>query len=197
MTERKARYQRETKETKIEVELALDGQGRYQVKTRLDMLNHLLEQWAHHGLFDLRLSVPADDKDDHHLVEDVALALGRAFLEALGERRGLRRMAHALVPMDEALALVAVDLSGRGYAGLEIPFAGERVGDIPTLLVSHFLSTLAVEGRFTLHGRLLAGSDDHHKAEALFKALGRALDEATTPDPRRAGEVPSTKGVID
>lgn len=195
--ERQGRVRRQTRETTVEVEVNLDGRGQYRVQTGLDMLNHLVEQWALHGHFDLKLSAASEDRDDHHLVEDVAVGLGRALLEALAERQGVRRMGHALVPMDDALALVAVDISGRGYAVVDAPFLLEKVGDLPSHLIPHFLSTLATEGRFNLHARFLAGSDDHHKAEALFKALGRAMGEAISLEPRRAGGVPSTKGIID
>ena len=132
----------------------------------------------------------------HHLVEDVAIVLGRALNEAVGEGRGIIRMGHALVPLDETLAQVVVDLSGRPYAVVNIPFEGPTIGDLPSDLVRHFLEVLALEGRFNLHAQVLAGTNDHHKAEALFKALARARRQAVTPDPRAPGDVPSTKGTI-
>lgn len=186
---------RETSETKVHVELALDGSGACEVNTGIRMLDHLLAQLARHGLFDMKITASGADK--HHLVEDAAIALGRAFNEALGERRGIVRMAHALVPMDEALALVAVDISGRGYAVVEAPIGEENVGDLPADLVRHFLESLAAEAKLNLHARMLSGTNDHHKAEALFKALARALDAATRIDERIAGQIPSTKGVIE
>ncbi len=134
--------------------------------------------------------------DAHHTAEDVALALGRALDQALGERRGIRRMAHAIVPMDDALALVAVDLSGRPYAVCDLPLHGEMLGALPAEMVEHVLASLATAGRLNLHARILAGSNDHHKVEALFKALARALDEATSIDPRLVGVIPSTKGTL-
>ena len=194
MAERLARVKRETGETSIEVELNIDGSGQCQTKTGIRFFDHLLDQLARHGVFDLKVS--ATGADQHHLVEDVAICLGRALSQALGERKGIVRMANSLVPMDDALAQVAVDISGRGYAVVEVTFNGSQVGDLEAGLVEHFLRSLAHEARFNLHARIIYGSDDHHKAEAMFKALARALDEATRTDPRRKG-VPSTKGVIE
>jgi len=194
---RKAIVKRETKETRVSVELDLDGSGRYQISTGIGMLDHLLEQLARHGGLDITLDAAGDiERDPHHLVEDVGLALGRALDQALGERRGIVRFGHAVVPMDEALALVAVDLGGRGYAGIEASFQREKVGDLPTENIAHLLSALAREGRFNLHLRLLAGSDTHHMAEAGFKALARALRDAIRIDERIAGEIPSTKETL-
>jgi imidazoleglycerol-phosphate dehydratase len=168
-----------------------------QVDTGIGMLDHLLEQVAQHGLIDITIKAQGDlHRDAHHTAEDVALCLGRALNDALGDRQGIVRMADALVPLDEALALVALDLSGRGYSSLDLSWAGERMGDLPTDMVGHVLATLAAEGRFTLHARILSGGNDHHKAEALFKALGRALGVASRLDPRRAGQTPSTKGKL-
>lgn len=196
MGDRKGVVERATRETRIRAELDLDGSGQAQVETGIGMLDHLLEQIARHGRFDLTLRAQGDlQVDEHHTVEDAAIVLGQAFHQALGERRGIVRMGHAIVPLDEALALVAVDLGGRGYAVVEAAFAEARVGELPASLLIHFLETFAREARLNLHARLLAGSDDHHKAEALFKALARALDAATRIDPRLAGEVPSTKGM--
>ena len=198
MTDRKASLERETAETKVAVELDLDGTGQCQVTTGLSMLDHMLSQLARHGRFDLQASATSDkDPDGHHLVEDVAIVLGQAFGQALGDRKGIVRMAHAVVPLDEALAMVAVDFSGRGYAVLDTPFSAEMVGDLLPDMARHFLETLALEGRFNLHARFLAGINDHHKIEALFKALAKALDAATRLDPRIAGQIPSTKGFIE
>jgi imidazoleglycerol-phosphate dehydratase len=184
------------------VRVDLEGSGRAQVDTGIGMLDHLLEQIGQHGLIDITIKSQGDlHRDAHHTAEDVALCLGRALNDALGDRQGIVRMADALVPMDEALALVALDLSGRGYSSLDLSWAGEHLGDpagvsLPTDMVGHILATLAAEGRFTLHARILSGGNDHHKAEALFKALGRALGAATRLDPRRAGQTPSTKGKL-
>jgi len=189
---------RETKETKITLELNIDGSGASEIGTGVGMFDHLLEQLAKHGRFDLELRAKGDlQVDEHHTVEDAGVVLGQAFAQALGERKGIVRMAHAIVPMDKALALVAVDLSGRGHAKVEVSYDKEYINELPTELVGHFLESFAIEGRFNLHAQLLSGGNDHHKAEAIFKALARALDEATRIDERIAGEIPSTKGVID
>jgi imidazoleglycerol-phosphate dehydratase len=198
---RQGSIERETKETRVSVRVDLDPPSAgAQVDTGIGMLDHLLEQVGQHGLIDITIKAKGDlHRDAHHTAEDVALCLGRALNDALGDRQGIVRMADALVPMDEALAQVALDLSGRGYASLDLSWSGEHLGDpagvsLPTDLVGHILATLAAEGRFTLHARILSGGNDHHKAEALFKALGRALGAASRLDPRRAGQTPSTKG---
>jgi len=191
MSKRLATVKRDTKETQISLELNLDGSGQYQIATGLKMLDHLLSQLAQHGRFDLKIAASGDDP--HHLIEDVAICLGKAFNEALGEKRGIIRMANASVPMDDALATVAVDISGRAYTVLELPFTGNDMAGFPTDLIRHFLESLAIEARFNLHVNIAYGTNDHHKAEALFKALGRALDVATGVDARISGELPSTK----
>jgi imidazoleglycerol-phosphate dehydratase len=189
---------RETAETRVEVQLNLDGRGHADIHTGVGFLDHMLNALARHARFDLELQATGDlGVDEHHTVEDVAIALGRALGNALGDRSGIARMGHAIVPMDEALALVAVDIGGRGYCAFEGEFSAARVGTMATSLVSHFFQSLAFESRMNLHARLLAGTDDHHRAEALFKALARALHQATRPDPLLAGEVPSTKRVIE
>lgn len=198
MAERRARLERETAETKVILELALEGTGQAQVDTGLGMLDHLLTLLAWHGLFDITIEAKGDLKvDPHHTVEDVALALGKALREALGDRRGIQRMGHAIIPMDEALAMVAVDLGGRGYAAVEASFSTERIGELPTELIHHFLASMALEAQMNLHARVLHGLNDHHKAEALFKALARALDAATRLDERIPERPPSTKEVIE
>ena len=192
-----ANVERTTKETKIDITLNIDGSGRYEIATGLGFLDHMLTHIAAHGLFDLTVRAEGDlHVDPHHTVEDVALVLGRAFDQALGDRRGIARMAHAYVPMDETLGFVAVDLSGRPYAVVDVDWAATEVGGIPVTLFEHFFASFAVTARANVHARVLYGRDDHHKAEALFKALGRALDAATQRDPRRAGVVPSTKGTL-
>ena len=191
---RLAIVKRKTKETNISLELNIDGRGRCEVNTGIPMFDHLLEQVARHGVFDIKLSTTGDDQ--HHLVEDVALCLGKALGEALGEKRGIVRMASATVPMDDALAIVVVDISGRGYTVLELPFSENDMAGFPTDLVRHFLESFAIEARLNLHARIVYGVNDHHKAEALFKALGRTLDTATRIDERIAGELPSTKGLL-
>jgi imidazoleglycerol-phosphate dehydratase len=194
--ERKGSVHRETKETQVTVDMNLDGSGQVDIATGIGMLDHLLEQLPRHSLFDITIQARGDiERDPHHLIEDVGIGLGRALAEALGERRGIVRMGHAVVPLDEALAVVAVDLSGRGHAAVDLPFTSERIGELPTEMIAHHLAAFAVEGRFNLHVRVLAGTNDHHKAEAAFKALARALGEATRIDPR-IGDIPSTKGTL-
>mgnify|MGYP001068749604 FL=1 len=188
---RTASIKRKTKETNISLELNIDGSGQWEISTGIKMFDHLLSQVAQHGRFDLKLSATGDDQ--HHLIEDVAICLGRAFSQALAEKQGIMRMADATVPMDDALAMVAVDFSGRAYTKLELSFSGNGMGGFPTDLIRHFLESLAVEARINLHARVIYGTNDHHKAEALFKALGRALDMATRIDERISGKLPSTK----
>ncbi len=194
---RLARVERRTQETDILVALALDGSGQHQVETGVGFLDHMLAHVAVHGLFDLQVQAQGDlHVDAHHTVEDVALTLGEAFDQALGDRAGIVRIGSASVPMDESLASVAVDLSGRPYAVTEMTWAGPSVGTLPVTLIPHFFESFAVTARANVHARVLYGRDDHHKAEALFKALGRALDAATRLDPRRGGMIPSTKGTL-
>jgi imidazoleglycerol-phosphate dehydratase len=193
---RTATIHRKTNETDIMLSLGLDGAGTHALATGVPFLDHLLAHVAVHGLLDLSVEAHGDlHIDEHHTVEDVAIVLGQALAQALGDRTGIRRMGHAYVPMDEALAFVAIDLSGRAYAVVDVSFSSPSIGTLGTSLVSHFLETLAVNGRMNLHARIMYGRDDHHKAEALFKALGRALRAAVEPDPRRSG-VPSTKGIL-
>ena len=188
---------RATRETRVTVELDLDGRGEARVGTGIGFLDHMLEALARHSRFDLRVEAQGDlQVDGHHTAEDVAICLGRALDAALADRAGVRRMGYAIVPMDEALALVALDLSGRGVAVLDVTFRGESIGALRTEMIPHFLQSLALEARLSLHACILAGANDHHRAEALFKALARALDDATRLDPRLAGAVPSTKGVL-
>ena len=191
MTDRRSIVERETGETKIKLELVIDGSGKYQVATGIEMLDHFLAQVARHSRFDLEISASGDDQ--HHLTEDVAICLGKALNEALGEKRGIVRMADASVPMDDALATVAVDISGRSYTVLELPFSANDMLGFPTDLIRHFLESFATEARLNLHARIVYGVNDHHKAEALFKALGRALDMATRVDERLGSGLPSTK----
>jgi imidazoleglycerol-phosphate dehydratase len=188
---------RQTRETDITLTLDLDGSGQADVATGIGFLDHLLTHVAVHGLFDLSVRAAGDlHIDPHHTIEDCALVLGQALDQALGERAGIVRMGSAYVPMDEALALVAVDLSGRPYAVVDAAWHTPAIGQVPTSLVPHFLESLAAAARANVHARVLYGRDDHHQAEALFKALGRALDAATRIDDRRAGAVPSTKGAL-
>jgi len=193
---RTANVERSTKETAIKLSLNLDGQGRYRLQTPVPFLDHLLTQMALHGLIDLELEATGDIHiDDHHTVEDVGIVLGQAFRQALGEGTGVVRFGFAAVPLDEALALVAVDLSGRPFLAWEAAFPTERVGSFETSLLEEFLRAFVAHAAITLHVRLLAGRNGHHMAEAIFKALGRALAQAVAIDPRRQG-IPSTKGQL-
>ena len=197
MIPRTATVRRETGETQIEITLNLDGSGRAQIETGLGFLDHMLTALARHARFDFTMQAKGDlHVDEHHTVEDVAITLGQALGKALGDRAGITRMGHAIVPMDEALALVAVDIGGRGYCVFDGQFDTPRIGQVGTSLIPHFFESLALEGRMNLHARLLAGRDDHHRAEALFKALARALHQATRIDPSLGGAVPSTKNFI-
>jgi imidazoleglycerol-phosphate dehydratase len=197
MTNRTATISRITGETAIELSLGLDGSGQAAISTGVGFLDHMLTLWARHGLFDLSVNAQGDlHVDEHHTAEDVCICLGRALDQALGERRGIVRTAHSFVPMDEALALVAVDLGGRPYCVVQAEFVTPRLGQLGTDLVAHLLESIAVHGRLNLHAQVLYGRNDHHKVEAIFKALGRALDAATRHDPRQADTVPSTKGVL-
>ena len=194
---RTASIERRTGETSIELILNIDGSGMVDIATGIGFLDHMLHLFARHGLFDLRVRATGDlHVDEHHTAEDVCICLGQAFDRALGERRGLVRTAHAYVPMDEALGFVAVDLSGRPYCVVDADFVTPRVGQLGTDLVAHLFESIAIHGRMNLHARVLYGRNDHHKVEALFKALGRALDMATRIDERLGGAIPSTKGVL-
>lgn len=195
MDNRKATVKRATKETDISLEFNVDGSGQWDINTGIKLFDHLLSQMVKHGLFDIKLTATGDDQ--HHLVEDVAICLGKALVEAMGEKRGIVRMADAAVPMDDALAMVALDISGRGYARLEMTFQDNDLFGFPTDLVRHFLESFATEAKLNLHVRIPYGSNDHHKAEALFKALGRTLDSATRLDARVGGELPSTKDLLE
>jgi len=189
--------ERTTSETRVRVNLNLDGTGAARVGTGIGMLDHLIDQIARHSLIDLEVEAQGDTEvDAHHTTEDVAICMGRALNQALGDRNGIVRMADRTVPMDESLVQVAIHLSGRPYAAIDLPFRGERIGTLSTELVEHFLTSFAFEGRMALHVRELAGKNDHHRAEAAFKALARALGDAIAIDPRREGSIASTKGTL-
>jgi len=191
--ERQAKIQRRTRETDVTVRLVLDGTGSTDITTGIGFYDHLLSSLAHHGLFDLEIRASGDlHVDEHHTVEDVALVLGSAFAEALGNRTGIRRFGDAAVPMDESLATAVVDVGGRPYSVVELPFRGERVGGLPLQLIEHAVEAFARAAGATVNIQG-SGRNDHHLAEAAFKAFGRALREACERDPRRAG-VASTKG---
>jgi imidazoleglycerol-phosphate dehydratase len=191
---RKSSIKRNTQETSIGLELNLDGSGQWEIATGIRMLDHLLSQLAQHGKFDIKCA--ANGTDVHHVVEDVAICLGKAFAEALGDKRGIVRMGDAIVPMDDVLVMLAVDLSGRPYAELDLPFSNNDMPGFPSDLIRHFLESFAIEARMNLHAKVLNGTNDHHKAEALFKALGRALDKATRLDLRLGDALPTTKDLL-
>ena len=193
-----ATLNRETAETRISLSVDLDGQGYCEVNTGNGFLDHMVSQVARHGLFDITLEAQGDVHVGwHHLVEDVAILLGRAFHQALGEVRGIRRMGHAIVPLDETLVLVALDWSGRGYAVVETTLDDSMVETLSGDLIRHFLESFALEAKINLHAKVLTGSSPHHKAEALCKALARALRDAVEVDPRAGNQVPSTKGTLE
>lgn len=194
---RKATIERNTAETRISLALKLDGEGKYAVKTGCGFLNHMLELFARHGNFDLELACEGDtDVDFHHTTEDIGIALGRAFDQALGERRGIRRYGSVILPMDEALVLAAVDISGRPALGWDLPIPAQKVGDFDTELVKEFMLAFSRALGAAIHLRLLAGENSHHIIEGAFKALARALAQAVEIDERFRERIPSTKGTI-
>ncbi|RJQ33011.1 MAG: imidazoleglycerol-phosphate dehydratase HisB [Actinobacteria bacterium] len=194
---RQATIKRETMETQINVELNIDGSAKYKIETRIPFLNHMLELFAKHGLFDLTISAKGDlDVGGHHTVEDVGISLGQAFRRALGEKKQIKRYGYSLLPMDESLAMVALDLAGRSHLVFEAPLPKENIGGFDTSLVTEFLHAFVNHAAMTLHVRLLSGKDTHHMIEAIFKAMARAMDMATQIDERIEG-VPSTKGSMD
>jgi len=193
---RKATISRTTNETDIQLELTIDGEGNAQLDTGVPFLTHMLDLFAKHGQFDLRVKAKGDTHiDDHHTTEDIGICLGQALREALGDKKGIKRYGNAFVPMDEALAQVVVDLSNRPHFAFRGEFPSQKVGTFDVELVHEFLWKLALEARMNLHVIVHYGHNTHHMIEAVFKALGRALDEATTVDPRVKG-VPSTKGML-
>ncbi|MFI5010828.1 MAG: imidazoleglycerol-phosphate dehydratase HisB [Hyphomicrobiales bacterium] len=194
---RRAKVNRSTFETKVEVEIGLDGSGRAEIHTGVGFLDHMLELFARHALFDLEVKAKGDTHiDDHHTVEDVGIAMGEAFLEALGDKKGLNRYGDVRLPMDEALALIAADVSGRPFLVFEASFATPKIGSFDTELVREWFQAFVVNARITLHAQVTRGANSHHIAEALFKGLARALRHAVAIDPREAGRVPSTKGAL-
>ncbi len=197
MSERTSSITRKTNETQIELSLQIDGQGQSEIHTPVPFMNHMLDLWTRHGLFDLQVNATGDTEiDDHHTTEDIGICLGQTFLDALGDKKGIRRYGNAIVPMDEALAQVVVDLSNRPHFEWKVgELPSSKVGTFDTENVHEFLWKFALEARMNLHVIVHHGSNTHHIIEAIFKALGRALDEATQLDPRVTG-VPSTKGML-
>ncbi|WP_258358506.1 imidazoleglycerol-phosphate dehydratase HisB [Moorella sulfitireducens (nom. illeg.)] len=194
---RKALIERRTAETSIRVKLDLDGGGKWQGSSGIPFFDHLLAQLARHGLLDLEIQAAGDlEVDNHHTIEDIGICLGQAVKEALGDKAGINRYGHALIPMDEALVQVVLDFSGRPYLACNLDLDPGRIGSLETELIEEFLRAFVNQGCLTLHVRKLAGRNGHHIAEALFKALGRAMRDAAGRDPRVEG-IPSTKGSLD
>jgi imidazoleglycerol-phosphate dehydratase len=192
---RTATIHRKTRETEVDIELTIDGSGKYQINTGIGFFDHMLTQIAVHGLFDLTLRAKGDlEVDFHHTVEDCGLVLGTAFAEALGDKKGIVRTAAASVPMDDALGQVVIDFSGRPYALIRVPWTSAEVGGLPTSLLEHFFQSFASSCRANLHIEVPYGEDNHHIAESIFKAFSRAASQAAVIDPRRAGAIPSSKG---
>ena len=194
---RRATIDRATTETRIRIRLELDGRGRYDVRTGIRFLDHMLELVARHGGFDLRIEADGDlDVDAHHTVEDVGIALGEAVAAALGTKRGINRAGYFLMPMDETLAVAAIDLSGRPFAVIDLKLGVKRVGDLPAELVQDFFEGFAAAARANVHLKVLYGRSSHHQIEALFKAFARALRAACSKDRRLRTMLPSTKGLL-
>jgi imidazoleglycerol-phosphate dehydratase len=194
--ERCAALERKTRETAIRIELALDGSGQAEISTGVPFLNHMLDSFARHGFFDLKVHAQGDiEIDDHHTVEDVGIVLGRAFKQALGDRSGIKRFGSAVVPLDEALCSCVVDISGRSYLAYNVTIKQERVGAFQTLLVHDFMKALSDEAQMNLHVIMHSGRNPHHIIETIFKSLAKAMDQATAVEPRVHG-VLSTKGTL-
>lgn len=194
---RRALIDRRTKETRIKIRLGLDGRGRYRVHTGIRFLDHMLELFARHGAFDIDIDADGDlDVDQHHTVEDLGIALGEAVSKALGSRRGINRAGYFVMPMDETLALAAVDLGGRPHAVADLKVRVARVGDLQTELVHDFFDGFALGARANVHVKVLYGRSSHHRVEAVFKAFARALRVACSKDKRLARLLPSTKGLL-
>ena len=194
---RRALIERRTTETQIVIRLGLEGRGRYTISTGIRFLDHMLELVARHGVFDLKIAATGDlDVDQHHTVEDVGIALGEAVAKAIGTRRGINRAGYFVMPMDETLAVAALDLSGRPHAVVDLRLRVQRVGDLQSELITDFFEGLAQGARANIHLKVLYGRSSHHKVEALFKAFARALRIACDKDPRLATQLPSTKGLL-
>lgn len=198
LTPRRAEIARETSETRIRATLDLDGSGTSEIATGIGFLDHMLTALARHGMLDLTVEAQGDlHIDFHHTTEDIGIVLGQAVKKALGEKRGIRRYGHAVVPMDEALVEAAIDISGRPFLAWDVTFARDKIGEMDTELFEEFFRAFAFNAGITLHVIQKAGSNAHHIAEGAFKALARALRAAVEPDPRAAGAIPSTKGVLE
>ncbi len=187
---------RKTLETEIKIDINLDGKGQKNINTGIKFFDHMLEQLAMHASYDLNIEVVSHDKDNHHVVEDVAITLGAALMEALGDKKGINRYGERFIPMDEALALCVIDLSGRVFSKVDANIKDERTSDFETVLLSHFFSSFAQGSLSTIHIKLLDGTDTHHMIEAIFKAFARALSFATAINADKKDVIPSTKGLL-
>lgn len=191
--ERKTKISRKTFETDINIQLNIDGNGKYDINTGVSFFNHMLESFTKHGFFDLMIKAIGDiDVDDHHTIEDVGILMGEGFLEVLSNKKGIKRIAHSIVPMDESLAIVAIDISGRPYTKLDFNFKNEKIGDLTSDNINHFIETFSSYSKINIHVKA-EGSNDHHKCEAIFKALGISLKEASRIE---NDMIPSTKGLL-
>ena len=194
---RKTSFQRKTKETDIKIELNIDGKGETDIKTSIPFLDHLLNNFGKHGLFDLKIAAIGDiEIDQHHTVEDIGIALGETFKKALGDKKGINRAGYFVFPLDEALSVVAIDISGRAFLNFDCKFKKEKIGDLDSDLIKEFFWGFVRHLEATLHIRALYGENGHHKAESIFKAFGKAMKVACSKEKRILKELPSTKGLI-
>jgi imidazoleglycerol-phosphate dehydratase len=190
---RNSNVSRKTSETEIDIKMNLDGSGNYNISTGVNFFNHMLESFSKHSMIDLDIQAKGDiEIDDHHTIEDVGILLGEAFREAIGDKKGIKRMAHAIVPMDESVATVAVDIGGRSYCNMNLDFKNEKIGDMTSDIVIHFFESFAGSAKINIYGTV-EGANDHHKAEAIFKAFAKSLKEAVKVE---HDQIPSTKGVL-
>ncbi|MBO5840880.1 MAG: imidazoleglycerol-phosphate dehydratase HisB [Methanobrevibacter sp.] len=188
-----AKVSRKTSETDINIELDIDGTGKYEIDTGVNFFNHMLESFSKHSFIDLKVKAIGDiEIDDHHTVEDVGILLGEAFANAIGDKKGIRRMGHAIVPMDDSVATVAIDISGRSYCNMDLKFKNDKIGDLSSDVIIHFFESFASSGKINIYGTC-EGANDHHKAEALFKAFAKSLYDACKIE---HDEILSTKGVL-
>lgn len=188
--------ERKTFETEVKIELNIDGTGKREISTPIKFFTHMLEQFAAHGSFDLKIDVQSHDKDNHHVIEDVALTLGEAFKEALADKKGITRYGSFTLPMDEAISLAVVDLSGRAFSKVDVEIKDEKTSDFETVLLPHFFNSFAQASLSTIHIKMLDGSDTHHIIEAVFKSFARALRIACSVDETKKDIIPSTKGLL-
>ena len=190
---RTAELTRKTSETDIEIELDIDGTGKYEIDTGVNFFNHMLESFSRHSFIDLKVKAVGDiEIDDHHTIEDTGILLGEAFLKAIGDKKGIRRMGHAIVPMDDSVATVAIDISGRSYCNMNLEFKNDKIGDMTADILVHFFESFASSAKINIYGTV-EGSNDHHKAEAVFKAFAKSIYDACKIEHH---EILSTKGVL-